>query len=390
MKPLAQRTKALKQSDIRAITKMVNAVNGINLGQGICDLPTPDPIKQGARQAIDENKSIYTNFAGIGKLRAAILHKAQTYNQIPATSDNEVMVSVGSTGAFVTTIFALLEPDDEVILFEPFYGYHRNLLQVAGINIQYVPTQEPDWHLDLEALEQAITPRTKAIVITTPNNPSGKVWSRTELEHVLALLQKYDLYAITDEIYEYMLYDGHQHLSLASLPGAYERTITISGFSKTYNMTGWRLGYAVGPTEIVSKMGLLNDLFYICAPAPLQYGVAEAFNMDPSYFEEMAAEYTAKRQLMCETLEKIGFSVPWPNGAYYILANFENLSGKRPGFEDARSACETLVQQAGVATVPGHSFFKTPERGRYYLRFCYAKEMPVLEQACHQLLETFG
>ena len=178
MKSLARRTDALSQSDIRAITKLVNAVNGINLGQGICDLPTPEPIKQGAQQAIADNHSIYTNYAGIKRLRALILEKAQSYNRIPATSDEEVMVSVGSTGAFVAAIFALLEADDEVILFEPFYGYHRNLLDLIGVDIKYLPTTMPDWSIDFDLLEQTITQKTKALVVTTPTNAAGKVWTR--------------------------------------------------------------------------------------------------------------------------------------------------------------------------------------------------------------------
>ena len=390
MKPLARRTDALTQSDIRAITKMVNAVQGINLGQGICDLPTPEPIKMGAQQAITDNHSIYTHYAGIRRLRAAILQKAQHYNRIPAASEDEVMVSVGATGAYVAAIFALLEPDDEVILFEPFYGYHRNLLDIIGVRLRYVPTHAPDWHIDFDALEKAITPKTKALVIITPNNPSGKVWTRAELEQLLALMQQHDLYAITDEINEYMLYDGHEHVSLASLPGAYARTITLSGFSKTYNMTGWRLGYAIAPPPVIDKMGLLNDLFYVCAPAPLQYGVAEAFSMAETYFEEMADAYAVRRQLMCETLEQIGFDVPWPQGAYYVLASFERLAHSRSGFDDAAAASRTLVREAGVATVPGHSFYERPEQGRYVLRFCFAKDLPVLEQACRQLVTAFG
>ena len=344
MKPLARRTDALTQSDIRAITKMVDEVQGINLGQGICDLPTPEPIKRGAQQAITDNHSIYTHYAGIRQLRAAILQKAQHYNQIPATSDDEVMVSVGATGAYVAAIFALLEPGDEVILFEPFYGYHRNLLDIIGVTLRYVSTHAPDWAIDFDALEKTITPKTKALVIITPNNPSGKVWTRSELERLLALMQQHDLYAITDEIYEYMLYDGHEHVSLAALPGAYERTITLSGFSKTYNMTGWRLGYAVAPPPVIDKMGLLNDLFYVCAPAPLQYGVAEAFSMADTYFEEMMDAYTARRQVMCETLEQIGFDVPWPQGSYYVLADFERFARTHPGFDDAAEASMTLVR----------------------------------------------
>ena len=203
-------------------------------------------------------------------------------------------------------------------------------------------------------------------------------------------MQKHDLYAITDEIYEYMLYDGHEHVSLASLPGAYERTVTLSGFSKTYNMTGWRLGYAVAAPPLIDKMGLLNDLFYICAPAPLQHGVAEAFEMSDVYFEEMQEAYTAKRQLLCETLEQIGFDVPWPDGSYYVFANFERFSHTYDGFDDAQEACQSLIEKAGVATVPGHSFFEIPERGRYFLRFCYAKEMPILQEACNNLLNAFS
>lgn len=390
LKPLARRTAGLVQSDIRAITQMVNAVDGINLGQGICDLPTPDPIRAGAQRAIEENRAIYSHFAGIEALRSSILKKVQTYNCIPATSIDEVMVSVGSTGAFVAAIFALLEPGDEVLLFEPFYGYHRNLLRLPSATAKYVPTNAGDFSIDFEAVERAITPETKAVVLNTPTNPSGKVWTSAELEQMLDILKRYDLWAITDEIYEYMLYEDYEHVSLASLPGAYERTITLSGFSKTYNMTGWRLGYAVAPAPVIEKMGLLNDLFFICAPTPLQYGVAEAFEMSASYFEEMMDAYRQKRRLMCETLERIGFTVPWPQGAYYVFAGFENLAQQHAGFEDATAAARTLIQKAGVATVPGHSFFENPEEGRYRLRFCFAKEMPVLEQACAQLAEAFG
>ncbi|NBC16129.1 MAG: aminotransferase class I/II-fold pyridoxal phosphate-dependent enzyme, partial [Bacteroidetes bacterium] len=302
VKPLADRTQHLRQSDIRAITQRVNAVDGINLGQGICDLPTPAPLRQRARQAIDGEPAIYSHFAGITQLRSSIAEKARTYNQIPVRSDDEVMVSVGSTGAFVTAIFALLEAGDEVILLEPFYGYHRNLLRLVDAALVYVPLRQPDWSIDLDAIAEAITPKTKAIVINTPGNPHGTVWTRQELGDLLALLQAHDVYAITDEIYEYMLYDDHEHVSLASLPGAYERTVTLSGFSKTYNMTGWRLGYAVAPPPIIEKMGLLNDLFYICAPTPLQHGVAAAFEMDDAYFDELQAEYTRRRELMCTTL----------------------------------------------------------------------------------------
>jgi aminotransferase len=390
MTPLSHHTNGLVQNDIRGITKLVNAVGGINLGQGICDMPTPDPIKHGAHRAIDEDRSIYSSNTGILPLREAILQKAQAFNRIPATSVDEVMVSVGSTGAFMTCIFVLLDPGDEIILFDPFYGYHKGLLNLTGVTQTYVPLHGHDWELDLDELRAAITPRTKAILINTPGNPCGKVWTRAELQAVLELMVEHDLYAITDEIYEYMVYDGREHVSLASLPGAYERTVTLSGFSKTYNMTGWRLGYAVGPAPILEKMALLNDLIYICAPTPLQHGVAEAFAMSESYFAEMLAAYTQKRQMMCEALEAAGFDVPWPQGSYYVLASFAPLMGQRAGFEDPPTASRTLIREAGVATVPGHSFFSNPEDGRHYVRFCYAKEFPVLEQACNQLRAAYG
>lgn len=327
MKPLAERTEQLKQSNIRAITLMLQEVDGINLGQGICDMPTPEPIKRGAHAAIDDDKSIYSYYGGILQLREALLKKSRAYNRIPANSVDDIMVTVGSTGAFVATILTLLDAGDEVIVFEPYYGYHCNLLTVMGASLKFVRTTALDWDIDFEHVESLISSRTKAIIVNTPGNPNGKVWSRDELNQMATLLKKHDLWAITDEIYEYMLYDGREHISLASIPGAYERTITLSGFSKTYNMTGWRLGYAVGPESVITKMGLLADLIYICAPTPLQHGVAEAFSMSDNYFADMLTSYERKRQLMCTTLEEIGFNVPWPQGSYYVLADFTPPEG---------------------------------------------------------------
>ena len=390
MKPLADRTRSLKQSNIRAITLMLRDVDGINLGQGICDMPTPDPIKRGAHAAIEGDESIYSYYGGILPLREALLEKARSYNRIPARSVDDIMVTVGSTGAFVATMFTLLDPGDEVIIFEPYYGYHCNLLTVMGAELRYVRTVGPDWEIDFDHVESLITPRTKAIVVNTPGNPNGKVWSRAELERVRDILVRHDIYAITDEIYEYMLYDGRQHISLASIEGAYDRTITLSGFSKTYNMTGWRLGYAVGPEEIIAKMGLLSDLIYICAPTPLQHGVAEAFSMSDAYFREMASAYDRKRTLMCQTLEDLGFIVPWPQGSYYVLADFSPLRERFDGFEDDMSASRTLVERAGIGTVAGRSFFADESDGDSCLRFCFAKELDVLEEACRHLRDAFG
>ena len=389
LKPLSNRTDNLTQSDIRAVTHMINAVGGINLGQGICDLPTPSPIKEGAIHAIEADKSIYSHYAGIEPLRRSIFEKARRFNELPVEGEDEVMVSIGSTGAFVAAIFALLDPGDEAILFEPFYGYHRNLLRLTGAGVRYVPTHGENWDIDFEEVERVITPATKLVVINTPSNPSGKVWSFDELSELHRLVEKHNLYVITDEIYEYMVYDDRRHVSFGSLPEAYPRTITLSGFSKTYNMTGWRLGYAVGPSSLIEKMGLLNDLFFICAPTPLQHGVAEAFTMPDNYFVELLQDYSKKRRMMCEALDAAGFTFSWPQGAYYVLAGVGSLAERHEGFKTSREACETIIRQAGVATVPGDSFFSEGAPGPM-LRFCYAKEFPVLEEACRQIVATYG
>jgi len=389
MPKLSSRTAALRQSDIRAVTFAVNAVGGINLGQGICDLPTPPAIREATHRSIEEQPAIYTPYAGIPALRERILHKVRTFNGIPASGIDEVMVSVGSTGAFAAAVMALCEPGDEVIVFEPFYGYHTGLLSLFGVTPVAVPLHAPDWTIDWDALDRAFSPRTKAVVVCTPANPCGKVWSRDELQRLLGLLERHDVWAIADEIYEYMVYDGRTHLSLASLPGGYARTLTLSGFSKTFNMTGWRLGYATGPAEALARMGLVNDLLFICAPAPLQYGLAESL-LDNAYYASMLEDYVQKRSLFCETLEACGFLFSWPQGAYYVLADFSPLASRFPGFEDDQAACATLIREAGIGAVPGSAFFTRPEDGRTMLRFCYAKELPVLEDACARLRRAFG
>ncbi len=385
MIPLAKRTQGLIQSEIRAVSQMVDAVGGINLGQGICDLPTPPTIKSAAAAAIAENRSTYSSYAGTPDLRAFILEKVREYNKIPAASEAEIVVSVGSTGAFAVTMWSILDPGDRVLMFEPFYGYHVNLVRAVGGVVDTVRQRFPAWTIDFDELEAAVTPRTRAIVVTTPANPHGKVWTSAELTTLLEVAERHNLLIVTDEIYEYMTYDDQVHVSLASLEGAYDRTVTISGFSKTFNMTGWRLGYAVAKPPIIEKMGLLNDVFHICAPTPLQHGVAAARELSPAFYQRLRDDYTARRQLMCETLEQIDFSVPWPQGAYYVLAGFERLTDGREGFADDQAACRTLIERCGIGTVAGSAFYHDPTDGRHQLRFCFAKEMAVLEEACERL-----
>lgn len=388
MKPLSARTAALRQSDIRAVTLRVNEVGGINLGQGICDLETPAPIIEATTQAIRDGKSIYTAYNGIQPLREAIAEKARTFNKLSFATEANVVVTAGSTGAFVATVMTLCEAGDEVILFEPLYGYHAGILRLHGITPVVVQLGAPTWSFDPDRLSASITEKTKAVVVCTPANPSGKVWTRDELTALQAIVERHDLWLITDEIYEYMTYDGREHVSPASLSGLGERTVTISGFSKTFHMTGWRLGYAIAPTPVAEKIGLVNDLLTICAPAPLQYGVAAALPMHDAYYADMLADYTAKRTLMVDTLRACGFQIEPPEGSYYALAHLGDRLGT-PGFEDADAAATTLIERAGVACVPGTSFFADPADGAGYLRFCYAKETPVLEEACRRLRSVF-
>ncbi len=396
MKPFPEAAAALRQSPIRAVTFAVDRVGGINLGQGICDLPTPAPIREGAVRSLDRGVSTYTAYAGIPRLRAAIADKARRFNGLPVTSDDEVVVSVGSTGAFAATLLALCEAGDEVVVFEPVYGYHVGLLRLFGITPVAVPLRGDAFAFDPADLAAAVTPRTTAIVLCTPANPSGKVWTEEEIRAVYAVADRHDLWVVTDEIYEYLTYDGHRHVSPASLSqtslggDAYARTVTISGFSKTYNMTGWRLGYAVAPAAVAERIGLVSDLLYVCAPAPLQEGVAEAFAMGDGYFDDLRADYAARRTTMMAALDACGFGARPPDGAYYVLADIRPLAARLPGFDDDLAAAATLIDRAGVGTVAGSGFFLDPARGRHLLRFCYAKDGAVLDEACARLVAAFG
>lgn len=392
MKPLAARTDALRQSDIRAVSFAVRRVGGINLGQGICDLATPDEIVGATAEALGRpGAQIYTAYNGVGPLREAIAEKARDFNRIPLEGPESVVVSNGSTGAFVVAMLTLCEAGDEVVLFEPFYGYHAGILRLHGVRPVAVPL-EPSadgWAFSADRLDAAVTDRTKAVVVCTPANPSGKVWTRDELAALLDVAERRDLWIVTDEIYEHMVYDGREHVSPASLPGAYARTVTLSGFSKTFNMTGWRLGYAVAPEPVAAKIGLVNDLVYVCAPAPLQHGLAAALPLPGAYYRQMLADYTAKRALMVDALRDCGLRLQPPEGAYYALAHLGDRLGE-PGFGDAREAAATIVERAGVGCVPGPSFFADPARGDAYLRFCYAKEADVLEEACRRLRDALA
>ena len=377
--PIAERVANIRQSDIRRYSAICAAMNGVNLSQGVCDQPAPDVVKDAAKQAIDQDHATYTNLRGIIELRRAIADKMRKFNAIDCDPETEIVVTVGSAGSFACAALATLNPSDECIIFSPYYSYHANLLNLFDIKVRFVDLTPPDWSYDVSQLEAAFTDRTRMILVNTPANPSGKVFSKAELSHITALANQHNVWIVTDEIYEYITY-GKPHVSVASFPEARDRTLTMSGASKTYAVTGWRVGYTIGPADIIDRMSVVNDLLYICAPAPLQHGIAAGLGLPPTYYQQMCDDYLVKRDLLIETLRKIGFTPFVPEGSYYLLAEFEE--GR---WADATAATEAILDEVGVATVPGSAFYRNPSDGRRQLRFCYAKTMADLQDACERL-----
>ncbi|SNS94157.1 aminotransferase [Granulicella rosea] len=371
------------QSEIRAMSVECDRVGGINLAQGICDTPLPPIVGKAATQAIQNGFNIYTRLDGFATLRQAVADKLQRWNHLTVDPETQILVTSGATGALYATALALLNPGDEVILFEPFYGYHVSTLLSQRINPVIVPLDEPDWTLDPEKLAAAITPNTRAILINTPSNPAGKIFSRAELEAVAALAEQHDLFVITDEIYEYFVYNGAEHLSIATLPGMADRTITISGLSKTFSITGWRIGYLTASPRWIAAIGYFHDLTYICAPAPLQMGAAAGLRQlaDTGFYTALASEHQHKRDQLCAALADAGLPPAIPKGAYYILADVSRIPGAT-----AKEKARALLRETGVAAVAGSAFFR-PGGGEHLLRLCFGKQAVDLDRACELLLK---
>jgi aminotransferase len=370
----------LRQSEIRNMTLECNKVSGVNLSQGVCDTELPEPVRLGAAAAMGEGTNIYTRYDGLAELRQAIARKVERDNGAILDPETEIVVTSGATGAFYAACLALLDPGDEVVLFEPYYGYHLDTLRSLSVTPSFVPLRLPNWTFSVEQLRRAISPKTRAVVVNTPGNPSGKVFSRGELELIADVARQHDLFVITDEIYEYFLYDGHAHVSFAALPGMRARTLTIGGFSKTFSITGWRVGYLLGTSELCHKIGQVHDLVYVCAPAPLQVGVARGLDALPaSFYDDLKTEYTRKREKLCGALERAGITPHVPSGAYYVLADSRRIPGRTP-----KERALGLLERCGVAAVPGSAFFDAG-RGDDLLRFSYAKREPELDEACRRL-----
>lgn len=375
-----QRMARLAQSEIRAMTLECQKIKGINMAQGVCDTPVPLPVVQGAQRAMEKGLNTYTRYDGAAELRQAIVRKLADYNRIAADPETEITVSAGATGSFHCACLALLNPGDEVIIFEPYYAYHISALVAVEAVPRIVPAHAPDWTFSQKDLERAVTSRTKAIVVNTPGNPSGKVFSRTELEGIADLARRHDLFVFTDEIYEYFLFDGREHVSMATLPGMAERTVTIGGYSKTFSITGWRIGYSVAQARWAQMIGSMNDLLYVCAPTPLQYGVAAGINeLGRSFYQELAKDYQTKRDQFCRALTKAGLPPSIPQGAYYVLADVSRLPGTT-----SKERAMHLLEKTGVAGVPGEAFFEGAE-GQRFIRFCFAKTDEDLGEACRRI-----
>jgi len=377
---LSQLAPAAVQSEIRAMSVACDAISGINLAQGVCDTPVPAAVEAEALAAIHAGHNIYTRLDGIARLRNAIAAKQLRDYALEYDPEGEILVSSGATGGFHAAVMALLNPGDEVLLFEPFYGYHVSTLQSLRIAPVLVPLAERDFALDATALRAAITPRTRALVLNTPANPSGKVFDFVELEAIASIVQEYDLFLITDEIYEYFVYDGVRHISPATLPGMKERTIVISGFSKTFSVTGWRLGYVTAHARWIPAMAYFHDLTYVCAPSPLQHAAAAGLEqLPPSFYTELALAHQSKRARILSALTDAGLTPTIPAGAYYVLADASSLPGKTSADKARR-----LLAVTGVASVAGSAFFR-PGRGENLLRFCFAKKDEDLDEACARL-----
>jgi aminotransferase len=344
-------------------------------------------MKAAAQRAIDADLNQYAVTWGAPDLRAAIATRTSAYNRVPTDADAHVTVCCGATEAMISTLLAVIEPGDEVVVFEPFYENYGPDCTLCGAAPRFVRLAGDDWTFDEAELRAAFGPRTKAIIVNTPHNPTGKVFAREELELIAALCREHDVLAITDEIYEYILYDGAEHLSLASLEGMAERTVTISGLSKTWSATGWRIGWALAPEHLTGAIRKVHDFLTVGAPAPLQAAAAEALAFEDDYFDELRAGYTARRDCLLEALTAAGFQVSPPRGAYYVMAGIHTHA--RAGEDDTAFALR-LAADGGVATVPGSSFFGDPRDGHGIVRFCFAKRLETLERAAAVLRERLG
>jgi aminotransferase len=382
MSKLTGSRKALQftESVIREMTRLSEAHGGVNLSQGFPDFPAPAAVKQAACAAINDDVNQYAVTWGARPLREAIARAFTRRYGVEVVADQQVTVCCGATEAMMSTMTAIIDPGDEVIVFEPFYENYGPDAILSGATPRYVTLHEPDWAFDPDELAAAFNAKTKAIIINTPNNPTGKVFTRQELETIAALCQQWDAVAISDEIYEHIIYDGHRHVPIASIPGMAERTVTLNSLSKTYSVTGWRVGWTISPPSLTGAIRKVHDFLTVGAPAPLQEAGAVALSLPDQYYVDLAAKYVRLRDVLLDVLERHHFTCYKPFGAYYIMTDIGGF-----GFKDDVEFARYLVRDVGVAAVPGSSFYKHTEKGRTKLRFCFCKRDETLADAAGRL-----
>ena len=378
------------ESVIREMTRLNDLHGGVNLSQGFPDFSAPGAVKEAAVAAIQADVNQYAVTWGARPLREAVAREFTRRYGLDVVADEQVTVCCGSTEAMMSTMMAIIDPGDEVVVFEPFYENYGPDAILSGATPRFVTLHEPEpstsvaagagWHFDPDELAAAFNNRTKAIIINTPNNPTGKVFTREDLETIAALCRQWDVIAIADEIYEHIIYDGHQHVPMATIEGMAERTVTINGLSKTYSVTGWRVGWTISPPSLTGAIRKVHDFLTVGAPAPLQEAGAVALSLPEQYYLDLAAKYQRLRDVLLDILERHHFTCYKPYGAYYIMTDISAF-----GFDDDVEFARHLVKNVGVAAVPGSSFYKNTARGRTKLRFCYCKREETLAEADRRL-----
>ena len=371
------------ESVIRGMTRLAREHDAVNLAQGFPDFACPPELKDAAKAALDADVNQYAITWGAADFRRAVASKvARTYPGWDVDPETEICVTCGSTEAMIATMLALVDPGDEVIVFEPFYENYGPDAILSGAVPVYVQLRAPDWSFDAGELRAAFGPRTRAIIVNTPHNPTGKVFSRTELELIAALCQEFDVLVFTDEIYEHIHYLGEGgHVPPATIPGLEDRTVTINAMSKTYAVTGWRVGWTIAPPALTDAIRKVHDFLTVGAPAPLQAAGVVAMSLPPSYYSDMAAKYRERRDVLCDVLGEVGFRFEPPQGAYYVLCQTTDVD---PARDDVAFATR-LVTELGVAGVPGSSFYADPQRGRDQIRYAFPKRLETLAAAADRL-----
>ncbi|ERP30896.1 pyridoxal phosphate-dependent aminotransferase [Chitinivibrio alkaliphilus] len=385
MSRLSKRGVSVVQSPIRAMSTACRKAGGINLAQGVCDTETPSCIIQGAEDALRSGKNSYTNHRGIAELRHAIAEKERREKGLTLDPHKEIVVSNGATGAMYATLSALISPGDEVIVFEPSYGYHTATLQALEAEVRHVQLPLYEDTMPWEELENLVSERTKALIINTPANPAGKVFSSDDFMRIAAIIAPYETVLISDEIYEYFLYEEVPHCSPCMIPALQDRTVVIGGFSKTFSVTGWRVGYLIGPADIASAAGHLNDLYYVCPPAPLQHGICRGLTeLTPSFYTALRQNHQEKRDILFTALEKAGLCPTLPKGAYYILADISRIHGST-----SLDRAMEFLRRTGVAGVPGSAFYHD-STGDHLCRFCFSKDREIIVEAAQRIEQAFA